>query len=97
MALLGAATPENDSSGGPSRIPCGSCSAGHAGSEPPHRGGEEDHPLGHGPTEERRGERAVHAEVSQLIVFRGLEGSSNASWHMHGSLENLLTLTKKVL
>lgn len=50
--------------GRPDRSSCGGCPVGHAGPKPPNRGGKKDHPLCHGPTEKRRGERAVHVEVS---------------------------------
>lgn len=70
--VLQAPTPENVCSGWPGRIPCGSRSTGHAGPEPPHRGGEKDHPVGHGPPEERGRERAVHVEVSYLLFFSSL-------------------------
>lgn len=39
---------------------------GPAGPQPSHGGGAEDHPLRHGPAEEGGGERADHAEVSEV-------------------------------
>lgn len=51
--------------GRPDRSSCGGC-RGHAGPKPPNRGGKKDHPLCHGSTEKRRGERAVYVEVSRL-------------------------------
>lgn len=63
-----------------SRAPQRACPAGDARPEPPHRGGEKDHPRCHGPAEERRGKGAVHAEVSALWVVYKMQIEGVGYW-----------------